>query len=111
MSMSSQVAPDKQHFEQNPHLLGYKGKGGLVYFKADLLEQSVRTYLNEKDKAACFLSNREAFGILAEHRLIRIYQNGNEKHTYTISAKSGGISNRLVAIYLDRLYDEVVKLS
>ncbi len=106
----AQIAPDKTAFDKNTSLWGYQGTKGLVYIKADLLEQAVKSNLLERDKLECFMPNKESFGILAENGLIKSYRNGIGKHTYTLSAKTGGVSNRLVGIYQDKLREIVLKL-
>ena len=136
------IAVSKKEFENNPSLLGYKGRKGWVYIKADKLEQMVKKYLMASDKLACFLSNESAFRILGKNHLIKSYgkgiyavyghmgyetvthvtlkngkvktKDGSEKrqrHSYTISTNVGGVSNRLVTIDVDRLHEEVMKLS
>ncbi|MCI6790477.1 MAG: hypothetical protein MR589_05285, partial [Lachnobacterium sp.] len=107
----NKIAPDRSTFEKNPYLLGYKGSNDLFYIKADSLEQMVKNYLVNKDKAFCFLNNQKAFSLLANDNLIKVYNNGSGKHCYTVGAKRSGVSNRLVAIYMDRLRDEVIRLS
>ena len=105
------IASCKVEFDRNPGLLGYRGKKGSLYVKVDVIERHVKDFLSKKGKEANFMKNSEAFNILAEKGIIKVYNNGQGKRSFTISAACGGASNRLVQIYPDRLHDEMKRLS
>lgn len=101
------IAPDKRTFSDDDDFLGYRGTCGLLLVKAKNLESAVKQQLCEQGRQQYFICNQEVFPVLADKGIIKTYKNGGTKNAFTLSAKSGGQSCRLVAIRVETLLDEL----
>lgn len=103
------IAPDKRTFSDDD-FLGYRGTGGLLLVRTKNLESAVKQQLCEQGRQQYFICNQEVFPVLADKGIIKTYKNGGTKNAFTLSAKSGGKSCRLVAFRLDALKDKLLEL-